>query len=180
MVDSCDGEVAQAGFRVNQRRSPDRRDDVTTVAPHILSAISGGAFESWHYARTETEQRQVIHDLLGQDNGHVLFYVWDRPAGGEANEYPGQQLKIVYNGGMGAVHYTNGDTGQGPVGAWLALADQPPSDPPEVIYDPWDPERVTLPATAMLSVDQLRKVAESYAATGERPTGVKWAPVEWV
>jgi hypothetical protein len=153
---------------------------VTTVAPRILSAISGGAFRPWHYASTETERRQVIQDLLGQDSGHVLFFVWDRPAGGEANEYPSQQLKIVYNDGMGAAHYTNGDTGHGPAGAWLAQTDQPPADPPEVIYDPWDPDRVTLPPTAMLTIDQLREIAENYAGTGQRPTGVEWAPVEWV
>ena len=153
---------------------------MTTVAPHVLSAISGGAFRPWHYARTEKERHQVILDLLGQDSGHVLFYVWDRPAGGESNEYPGHQLKIVYNGGMGAAHYTNGDSQHGPTGAWMAQADQSPTDPPEVIYDPWDPDRVTLRATAILTVDRLREIAEDYAATGQRPSGVEWAPVEWV
>ncbi|TDV53759.1 Imm1 family immunity protein [Actinophytocola oryzae] len=153
---------------------------MTTVAPRILSAISGGAFRPWHYARTETERHQVIQDLLGQDSGHVLFYLWDRPAGGEANEYPRQQLKIVYNGGMGAAHYTNGDTGHGPVGAWLARADHAPTDPPEVIFDPWDPDRVSLPTTALLPTEQLRDIAEDYAATGRQPTRARWTSVEWV
>lgn len=153
---------------------------MTTVALRVLSAISGGALRPWHYARTETEQHQIIRSLLGQDSGHVLFYVWDRPAGGESNEYPGHQLKIVYNRGMGAAHYTNGDSQCGPTGAWLAQADQSPIDPPEVIYDPWDPDRVTLRATAILAVDRLRGVAEAYAATGQRPTSVTWEPVDWV
>jgi hypothetical protein len=57
----------------------------------------------------------------------------------------------------------------------LAQADQSPTDPPEVIYDPWDPDRVTLRATAILTVDRLREIAEDYAATRRRPTGVEWA-----
>jgi hypothetical protein len=62
----------------------------------------------------------------------------------------------------------------------LAQAEQPPTDPPTVIYDPWDPDRVVLPATALLPAARLREIAESYAATGHRPTGAVWAPVEWV
>lgn len=151
-----------------------------TVAPRILSAISARASHSCHCARTESEYRQVIGHLLAQNDGHVLFYVWDRPAGGEASEYPGQQLRIVYSDGMGAAHYTNSDTGHGPVGAWLARAARPSTNPPEVIYDPSDPDRVTLPAIAMLPIAQLRQVAENYASTGQRPTGVEWKPVEWV
>lgn len=153
---------------------------MTIVVPLVLSAISGGAFRPWHYAHTEAERHQVIRDLVGQGSGHVLFYVWGRPAGGETNGYPGHQLKIVYNGGVGAAHFTNGDPEHGPVGAWLAHTDQPPTDPPEVIYDPWDPERVILPAVALLPVDRLREIVESYAATGQRPVGAEWAPVEWI
>jgi hypothetical protein len=112
----------------------------------------------------------------------VLLYVWDRPAGGDTGQYPCQQLKIVYTARVGAAHYTNGDPAHGPVGAWLAQADQPPTDPPTVVYDPWDPERVTLPATAVLPVDRFREIAEEYAATGRpgcngRPWNgcVRWA-----
>lgn len=153
---------------------------MTTVGAHVLSAISGGAFRPWRYAHTETERRQVVHDLLGQESGHVLFYVWDRPAGGEANDYPGQQLKIVYNGGVGAAHYSNGDPGHGPVGAWLAHTDQPPTHPPEVVYDPWDPDRVVLPAAALLPIERLREIAQNYATTGQQPDNTQWSPVEWV
>jgi hypothetical protein len=90
-------------------------------------ARPGGAFRPWHYARTKTEQHQTIQALPGQDRGHVLFYVWDRPAGGKSNEYPGHQLKIVYNSGMGAAHYTNGDSQRGPTGhGWRKPISHPP------------------------------------------------------
>ena len=153
---------------------------MTTVAPHTMSAISGGAFRHWHYAHTETERHQLIRDMLGQERGHVLFYAWDRPAGGKADQYPGHQLKIVYNGRVGAAHFTNGDPEHGPVGAWLTQADQPPADPSEVIYDPWDPDRVSLPADALLSLERLREIAEEYATTGQRPTAAQWTSVPWV
>lgn len=152
---------------------------MNTVATRVLSAISGGAFRPWHYARTETERHRVIRDQLGQDSGHVLFYVWDRPAGGETNQYPSHQLKIVYNRGMGAAHFTNSDPEHGPVGAWLAHVDRPPTDPPEVIYDPWDPDRVVLPAAALLPIERLREIADGYATTGRQPDA-RWTPVEWV
>lgn len=152
---------------------------MTAIQPCVISAISGGAHRSWHYAHTCEERRWLIDELLGQKRGHVLFYAWDRPAGGETDEYPRHQLKIVYNGGLGAVHYSNGDSEHGPVGAWLAQADHPPADPPEVIFDPWDPDRVTLPLIALLPVDQLHEIADGYASTGLRPVA-QWAPVEWV
>jgi hypothetical protein len=63
---------------------------VTTLAPHVVSAISGGAFEPWHYARSAEERHEVVDRLLGEPAGHVLFYVWDRPAGGELGAYPAQ------------------------------------------------------------------------------------------
>ena len=143
----------------------------------ILSAGYGGAAHPWHHARTGTERRQVIHDLLGDDDGHVLFYLWDRPAG---DEFPGHQLKIVYNGEVGAAHFHNADARHGPPGAWLARAERPPADPPEVVYDPWDPGRVTVSASALLPIAQLRAIAEDYATTGRRPVGTWWSPVAWV
>jgi hypothetical protein len=110
----------------------------------------------------------------------VLFYVWDRPAGGDSGQYPRQQLKVVYADGVGAAHYSNADAAHEPVGAWLAEAEQPPVDPPTVVYDPWDPERVTLPATALLPTDRLQVIVKEYADTGERPSATAWIRVEWV
>jgi hypothetical protein len=81
---------------------------------------------------------------------------------------------------MGAAHYTNGDSEHGSVGAWLAKSDPPPTDPIEVIYDPWDPDRVSLPATALIVIDGLDEIVEGYATTGQRPTSVEWASVGWV
>lgn len=153
---------------------------MTSLAPRVVSAISGGAHRPWHYAHTDTERHELIRRLLSEAHGHVLLYVWHRPAGGDTNQFPRQQLKIVYNAGVGAAHYANSDPEHGLVGAWLAQADQPPTDPPTVIYDPWDPERVTLPANALLPIDALREIAEDYATTRQRPTGAQWAPVEWV
>jgi hypothetical protein len=153
---------------------------VTTLAPHVVSAISGGGFEPWHYARSADEQHEVIGRLLGEPDGHVLFYVWDRPAGGERGKYPAQQLKIVFRDGYGAVHFTNSDPEHGPVGAWLARSDSPPAVTVSVEYDPWDPERVILPAEALLPVWRLREVAAEYAATGHQPQTVQWTAVDFV
>ena len=153
---------------------------MTTLAPQVVSAISGGAHRPWHYARTESEWRRLIDELLGGQQGHVLLYAWDRPAGGEADQYPRHQLKIVYTDGVGAAHFSNGDPARGPIGAWLTQTEQAPINPPRVVYDPWDPHRVTLPATALLPIQQLRELAKEYATTGQRPVSTTWTPVDWV
>lgn len=152
----------------------------TTTTPHVVSAISGGAHRPWHYATTPDQQVQVVRRLLGEPAGHVLFYAWDRPAGGERNEYPDQQLKVVYRDGYGAAHFTNSDPSTGPVGAWLALADDPPTDVVPLAYDPWDPERVTLTPDVLLPVIRLQQLAIEYAATTHRPVAVHWKAVDFV
>lgn len=153
---------------------------MTTLAPRVVSAISGGAFEPWHYARSADEQHEVVDRLLGTPAGHVLFYVWDRAAGGEGGTYPAQQLKIVFRDGYGAAHFTNSDPRYGPVGAWLARSDAPQADVPPVEYDPWDPERVTLSGDVLLPMPRLREIATEYAATGHRSRVVEWVAVDFV
>lgn len=153
----------------------------TATTPTVVSAISGGALRPWHYASTADQQHEVIDRLLGENAGHVLFYAWDRPAGGERDEYPAQQLTIVYRDGYGAANFSNGDPGHGPVGAWLALSDdRPPADIAPLAYDPWDPDRVTVPAEAMLPLARLRELVGEYAATGRRPNGTRWKAVDFV
>lgn len=150
------------------------------AASHVVSAISGGAFRPWHYATTADRQREIIDQLLGEAAGHVLFYVWDRPAGGDGDEYPEQQLTVVYDHGYGAAHYTNGDPAHGPVGAWLALADEPPDGIATLAYDPWDPARVTLTPDVLSPINRLRLLAVQYANTGQRPVGAQWKAVDFV
>jgi hypothetical protein len=152
----------------------------TTATPYVVSAISGGALRPWHYATTPDQQIEVVRRLLGESAGHVLFYTWDRPAGGKRDEYPDQQLKVVYQDGYGAAHFTNGDPAQGPVGAWLAMADDPLTDVTPLAYDPWDPERVTLTPDVLLPVVRLQQLAIKYARTGRRPIGAHWKPVDFV
>ncbi|HEX5116057.1 MAG TPA: hypothetical protein VFW65_12740 [Pseudonocardiaceae bacterium] len=152
----------------------------TQATPHVVSAISGGAFRPWYYATTPDQQRKIITELLGETAGHVFFYVWDRPAGGKDRQYPDQQFKVVYNHDYGAAHYTNGDPAHGPVGAWLAVADDPPADPAPVAYDPWDPARVTLTPDVLLPIVQLQRLAIEYATTGQRPVGAQWKAVDFV
>ena len=153
---------------------------MTAAAPYVLSAISGGSSRPWHYASSVDEQRKVVDRLLGETEGHVLFYVWDRPAGRASDDYPGQQLKIVYRNRYGAAHFTNSDPAHGPVGAWLAHLDRPHLDAPKPIYDPWDPERVTIPDDAVLSIDQLRTIVAEYARTGRQPANLMWTAVDFV
>lgn len=176
---------------MHKQTSPEEGDVIARV-PRVLSAISGGAPQSWHYAYTREERHRLIGKLLGEDRGHVLFYAWDHPAGGDADRYPRHQLKIVYSGEVGAAHFSNGDPENGPVGAWLLQTNQPPTDPPTVIYDPWDPDRIVLPTTALVPVAFLHQIAEGYAMTGQLPNvgvggltavvdrSADWAPVEWV
>lgn len=152
----------------------------TAMTPHVVSAISGGALRPWYYATTPDQQVEVVKRLLGESAGHVLFYAWDRPAGGERDEYPDQQLKVVYRDGYGAAHFTNSDPAYGPVGAWLALADDPVVDVTPPAYDPWDPERVTLTPDVLLPIVQLQQLATEYATTGDRPLGAHWKPVDFV
>lgn len=152
----------------------------TTTAPHVVSAISGGALRPWHYAATLDQQQEVIDRLLGEPAGHVLFYVWDRPAGGDGGQYPGQQLKVVYRDGYGAAHFTNSDPVHGPVGAWLALTETPPAEGTSLVFDPWDPERVIVSADAMVPLPRLRELATEYAVTGHRPGGARWRAVDFV
>jgi hypothetical protein len=152
----------------------------TQATPHVVSAISGGAFRPWHYATTPDQQRETIARLLGEPAGHVLFYVWNRPAGGVRDEYPEQQLKVVYGDGYGAAHFTNSDPAHGPVGAWLAMADDLLSDVTPLAYDPWDPARVTLTPDVLLPVVRLQELAIEYATTGCRPADAHWKAVDFV
>lgn len=152
----------------------------TATAPHVVSAISGGARRPWHYATGLDQQIEVIRRLLGEPAGHVLFYAWDRPAGGDRAEYPDQQLKVVYRDGYGAAHFTNSDPANGSVGAWLALADDPPADAAPLAYDPWDPERVTLTSDVLLPIAQLQQLTVEYASTAHRPVGARWKAVDFV
>lgn len=152
----------------------------TATTPHVVSAISGGALRPWHYATTPDEQVEIVRQLLGEPAGHVLFYAWDRPAGGEHDAYPDQQLKVVYLDGYGAAHFTNGDPGAGPVGAWLALADDSAVGVTPPVYDPWDAARVTLTPDVLLPIGRLRRLATEYAGTGRRPVGARWKAVDFV
>jgi len=152
----------------------------TAPAPHVVSAISGGARNPWYYAIRPDRQIEIIRRLLSEQAGHVLFYAWDRPAGGDHDEYPDQQLKVVYRDGYGAVHFTNSDPANGPVGAWMALADDPPTDAEPLAYDPWDPERVTLTPDVLLPVDRLQQLTIEYATTAHRPAGAHWKAVDFV
>jgi hypothetical protein len=152
----------------------------TATAPHVVSAISGGAWRPWHYATRLDQQIEIIQRLLGEPAGHVLFYAWDRPAGGDRAEYPDQQLKVVYRDGYGAAHFTNSDPANGPVGAWLALADDSPTDAARLAYDPWDPERVILGADVLLPIDRLQQLTIEYATTGHRPERARWKAVDFV
>jgi hypothetical protein len=152
----------------------------TQATPHVVSAISGGALRPWHYATTSDQQREIITRLLGEPAGHVLFYVWNRPAGGTRDEYPDQQLKVVYRDGYGAAHFSNGDPTHGPVGAWLAIADDPSADVAPLAYDPWDPARVTLTPDVLLPIIRLQQLATEYATTGHQPVGAQWKAVDFV
>lgn len=138
------------------------------------------ALRPWHYATTHAQHIEVVRQLLGEPAGHVLFYSWDRPAGGKHDEYPAQQLKVVYRAGYGAAHFTNGDPSHGPVGAWLAVADDPPANVAPLAYDPWDPEWVTLTPDVLLPVIRLQQLAIEYAATAERPISAHWKAVDFV
>jgi hypothetical protein len=152
----------------------------TATTPYVVSAISGGALRPWHYATTPDQQIEVIRQLLGEPAGHVLFYAWDRPAGGDHDEYPDQQLKVVYRNGHGAAHFTNGDPAHGPVGAWLALADDPPTDVTPPVFDPWDAERVTLTTDVLLPIIRLQQLTIEYATTAHQPIGAHWKAVDFV
>jgi len=146
----------------------------------VLSGVSGGVARPWHRASTTDDKREMVFRLLGEPEGHVLFYAWDRPAGAPHDGYPAHQLKVVYRAGYGAAHFTNNDPGGGPVGAWLAHTASPPTAVPAPTYDPWDPTRVSIPADALLTIDALGAVAIEYAETGQRPARVDWTPVGFV
>ncbi len=114
---------------------------------------------------------RLVDEIVINDGGewgvqHVL-YAQDITGQHDPGWCPETVLVETVNGQWGAAYFRGPDRR-----AWITCAASPPSDPPGLLYDPYNES--TFPADAVMRVDELRAVIEEYLRTGQRPTCAQW------
>jgi hypothetical protein len=165
---------------------------------HVVTAMGAGLAQPLIVATERVQRDQLVElafnqfgsgnnavtgpssNLAARTHHSVTFYVWDRPVG-VGQGAPRRYLQVGFHGGHGGPLFyddprpaghrepTPGDW------AWLALRAEPLSDPPVVWFD--QDSSTQFPASAVMTLLELKELVMEWVQRGERPSSVEWAVV---
>lgn len=152
---------------------------------HVVTGRGVGSVFPYVVATNEWQLGALVDLLLGSPAGPpdddrlhsgATFYVGDRPQFDHAaGDHPARWLRIGFHHGVGGAFFCDETTTAGSDWAWLALAADPPTDGSLVYFDQ-DAESA-FPPRSVMALDRLRAVVLEWVETGQRPTSVRWLPI---